>query len=287
MVDGEPTGLDGDDPLGEAGPVSCEASPADCEQLVVDGEASVDQCEYPAAAEIDEPFPVEALRTVLAPDGLPDHSLEDPTQGEAAPFTYEGVICVADDREYVELFLEEVATRHRATFAIHAHGDGEIYDVDYLCHGAPIELKHRFRLRMRYDAAGVERERTRFGRDEVVERWGAWTAARFDKRELVKFLVFVRPVREVCRYYKRQLFPIDGEPTMKVIFRNCTHPARRSIGGAALSLRDEAVFACDYRDPLDAIANASLDASDRKKLDTEPHRTRLPLFGTVGDKVGP
>jgi hypothetical protein len=90
----------------------------------------------------------------------------------------------------------------------------------------------------------------------------------------------VRPKRERCKYYKRQILlnddKKDGEFGRQHICRNCT--MRRSIGGAFLSLRDEAVVACDYRDPPDEESvRVHLDEKDKARLDGgEPER--VPLF---------
>lgn len=266
MSDDEPSGIEGEDPMAEVGPHGCEVGPTDCGVLADDVSACVDQTSWPIAAELDEPFPVEELKTVLGPDGLPDHSLDDPNEGEAPPFTYETVCCIADDRTFVEIFMGEAHERYPSFFAWDA------------VTRKPLALD----MRSRYDDEGVEMTRRTFPKKDVIVRWGIAFVKSEEER-----LVFVRPLREQCIHYKRQLWPIEGQTSMKAVFRNCIHPARRSIGGAALSLRDEAIYGCDYREPYDAAVNAAMDAADQHKLDTQPHRTRLPMWGTTGDKIVP
>jgi hypothetical protein len=57
---------------------------------------------------------------------------------------------------------------------------------------------------------------------------------------------------------------------------------RRSIGGAFLSVSDEAVYACDYRDPPDEHTEQKwLDGPDDKRLESgEPEL--VPMFGGEG-----
>lgn len=286
MADDEPTGIDGDCPDAEAGPESCEATADEVETAPEPGQ-EVHEAEYPPAAEIDEAFPVESLRTVLAQDGLPDHSAEDPTAGEAPPLTYDTMACVADDRQYVEMFEEEIMARYpqavgqrESDRSLHLVKKYRLPDRDW----SGMSVWHRsdvvsIFMRSAYGRAGHALDRLVYDPRDVIERFGLSLVRLNDG------FVLVRPKREACIHYKRQRFPVTGDPSRKIVFRNCIHPARRSIGGAALSLRDENVLGCDYREPYDRAVNAEMDARDGATLREEPHRTRLPLFGTVGDVV--
>ena len=81
---------------------------------------------------------------------------------------------------------------------------------------------------------------------------------------------------------ERQILSHDGqpdpsEPGHRIIFRNCT--IRRSVGGAFMGLRDEAVYACDYRNPQDpSTVKKFLDDPDHEKLRSEAYKVKLPLF---------
>jgi hypothetical protein len=126
---------------------------------------------------------------------------------------------------------------------------------------------------------------------EVITAYGYQFARRKDVQLKPEFahlvgwnLLPVRPLRERCRYYKRQVFPFQAEDTPSVgrgmteVARNCT--IRRSIGGAFLSLKNEGVYACDYRDPPDPeTTKRFLDDPQRKKLDDNAHLTKVPAFG--------
>jgi len=96
-------------------------------------------------------------------------------------------------------------------------------------------------------------------------------------------LFLVRPIRERCRYYKRQVFSNDEEQDEtkfghRIIFRNCT--MRKSVGGAFMSLRDEAVYACDYRSPAapESVVRY-LDEPDGRQLRSRAHLKMVALFG--------
>jgi hypothetical protein len=53
---------------------------------------------------------------------------------------------------------------------------------------------------------------------------------------------------------------------------------RRSVGGAFMSLRDEAVYACDYRNPPSLASSKLLDETDASILQKSANRTLVPLF---------
>jgi len=92
--------------------------------------------------------------------------------------------------------------------------------------------------------------------------------------------VIVRPRREACSHYRRQVLANDdvedGQPGRRLIFRNCM--MRRSVGGAFMSLRDEAVFACDYRDPPTLASKALADSLDADILRKSAERQMVSLF---------
>jgi hypothetical protein len=99
--------------------------------------------------------------------------------------------------------------------------------------------------------------------------------------------VLLHPRRDRCQNYKRQCFSNDEQtdetqPGHRILFRNCTE--RRSVGGAFMSLRDEAVYACDYRDPPDPRSTERfLDGPDRVHVRSHAHRRMVPMFGLEGE----
>jgi hypothetical protein len=199
-------------------------------------------------------------------DGMPIPADEGNDQPIAPPFTYDTVVCVGDDREYIELFTEEAFEASNLTLP-----------------GGKCETRER------YLAGGKQTERMRFMPDRVEMLYGTLFVQLNEKEKtlwdssfLMKIYIPVRPRREPCRYYARQILSNDGqpdpnEPGHKIIFRNCT--MRRSVGGAFMSLRDEAIYACDYRDPPDPESvKHFLDDPDREKLRSEAHKVMLPLW---------
>ncbi len=101
---------DGARPVEEVGPDQADPGLVRCETKPKDGEGP-DDASFSPADEVHESFPVEPLTAFIAADGLPSFSMPTPEQTEAIPFAYETVVCVEDDREYVELFSEELAGR--------------------------------------------------------------------------------------------------------------------------------------------------------------------------------
>lgn len=135
-------------------------------------------------------------------------------------------------------------------------------------------------IRTEYLEDGSIKEPQRFKPSDVVTLFDR-PHVLLDKSN-VESRIHVRPIRARCVYYMRQVLSNDAVPDPdelghKIVFRNCT--ARRSIGGAFMSLRDEAVYACDYRDPPDpASTEKHLDGPDRERLRSEAYKKKLPLF---------
>jgi len=181
-------------------------------------------------------------------------------------------VCIEDERRYVELYQDEVREILRAKSDI------------------PQEVRVANHTNAdRYDNRGQDNDRRVFDAEKVYHRYGLSMVV--ENLPLGKEFnnlpcIFVRPVRERCKYYKRQVLALDGtrpgDEGHCLMFRNCT--IRRSVGGAFLSLRDEAVYACDYRDPPDAkSAEKYMDAKDRAKLKDRPDLVLVPMFGAEGE----
>jgi hypothetical protein len=176
----------------------------------------------------------------------------------APPFTVDHVVCIEDERTWVEVFLQEWHERGGFT-------RGTTRNDDFF-----------LLISQQYAEDGREVERRTFAPDQVERLFGMPFVKTFQG------YIPVRPIRERCENYNRQVISNDGVPDPteighQIMFRNCA--ARRSVGGAFLSLRDEAVYACDYRSPYDhASAEKYMNGPDRDRLKNEAHKTRLPLF---------
>lgn len=274
---------DGFRPNEEVGVKDCDAVMSECEQSQQDLQDESDGHEEGTfREEVSEAFPVEQMSYVVSPDdGLP---MADDIPGEipfAPSHTRSNCVCVEDESAWVELFDDEVAQLDRkAVDSVRRvmrpkiqeppkaswtnlgrlrELNGSRYDTD----GDPVERE------VCIDGAGMK-ILPLFGLDVVVVTNG---------------YLFVRLRRERCRYYKRQCYFMQRIVTLegkggKKIARNCT--IRRSIGGAFLSVSDEAIYACDYRDPPDEYSTEKyLDAPDRVRLDSgDPEM--VPLFGGAG-----
>jgi hypothetical protein len=234
-------------------PADCVAKPTDVQVSVEDSVDPADECLVTLAEHLQAPYQPEPEVMVIDPkDGLPTpvdaYSLD---QSLAPPFNHAYVNCIADARTYVSLFYDELPEIDRGRFCVE---------------------------RDRYDREGKEKPRREFKPAEVTIWRGYAVVVVPDGR------VPVRPVRPACKYYARQLFVNSGQPDPKqpghrLRMSFCAHPARRSIGGAALSLQNEAIFACDLRDPPDPASLArELDAFDARALEQDATKTLVPLF---------
>lgn len=266
----------------------------DADEGAEESEAQADRCAFdphdgkddgdPADAsfsaedETAEAFPVEQIAIGISPeDGMPvpvDVPMED---AFAVPFTYDTQLCVEDARVYVEIFKNEF---EQFGWRVHWDKDDERPMPQWRKGGVSVFLLD-LDLQDQYSVdSGKENERRSFDPDDVQERWGLKVA------KAAEGWVPVRPVRPVCRFYKRQVLNskfnvAPGEFGSQEIFRLCT--ARRSNGGAFMSLKDSGIFVCDLRDPPDPRSSAEQDDKDLVKLRTRPDQLMVPAFGIFGD----
>jgi len=258
---------DGSRPTEIAGPGECDASPIRCEEKATAGD-QVHECTFSADAELQESFPVEEIPVYEGEDGLPVIATPPTESSEAVPFAYETVVCIEDERQFLEIFHED-ASEDLLTIV------NNMQNSERECH-----------IRSKYNSKGLAREMQISKPNDVKKFWGQRFAT---KRINGKTIFFpVRPTRERCQYYKRQVFSNDDQPDPskfghQIVFRLCEK--RRSNGGAFMSLMNEGVYCCDFRNPEHMESIATQDAKDKNKLELRPHELRVPMFGIVGDDI--
>lgn len=265
----------GQDPTEEVGPEEASATQQESEFKAGELEERADASHPKFAEEILEAYQPETELVIESPiDGLPipAHELSASAIAFAPPFTHENVVCTEDARTWVEVFGDDVVGSVEAEKFVSVYGQ---YHLD---------TNHSFRPpRVRYDVDGDEIERKTFTPAQVSKHFGIYWGSTGNSAEGMYPVV---PVRPVCEFYKRQVFSNDSvqdpdAPGHKIVFRNCT--ARRSIGGAFLSLRDEAIYACDYRSPPEPVSvKRFLDDPDNKRIMSNEHKIKLPLFKGSG-----
>jgi hypothetical protein len=268
-----------DEPLEESDAVDCDATAPQCEVEMTSRDAPAHDAEISLREEIFETFKPEPTVMVESPeDGMPIPANERSDLAVAHAFTVESVVCVEDASVYVELFADELETRG---WSSDARGDRhphikKFHPVSGRNWGHAGDLK----LRERYDEDGAETKRHEYKPDQVERRWGVLVAI------TGRAWIPVRARRERCEFYKRMDMANDDVPTPgdfghHILFRNCG--ARRSVGGALMTVRDEAVYACDYRQPPDATTVEKwLDGPDRKRLASKKHLDLIQPFNLTG-----
>jgi len=230
--------------------------------------------------ELAEQFPVETINVGVDPDdGLPTPMDASDAIAIAPGFGPDTVVCIEDEREYVECFSDEELPRGARLPQV---VDAALYPADYeprrarkgLAIEPPTPAQGFVVLRSQYDDDGQRVERRRFEPSRVIEKWGAKFV------ETVGGLLLVKPRRERCEHYTRMVFANDdpafkpGEFGHQVLYRNCTR--RRSVGGALMSVQDQAVYACEHRDPPDFVSvERFLDGPDRKRIATKVEQVSL------------
>lgn len=255
-----------DEPLEDADAVECDVPAGECELRHSDREGDAFKSEASYRDEIDEAFKPVTIAMVASPvDGLPIPANERSDLALAHPFTRETVVCVEDDSAYVELWAEELEGRD------FSHASGLTFDSNTSFAGSV-----RVTAVSRFDLDGKPRERREFAPDRVLDQFGVKVV------DVDGDLVPVRMRRERCKHFMRQVManddqPIPGEFGHFLRFYNCA--ARRSVGGALMTLRDEAMYACDYRDPVDPVtAERYLDSFDRERLGSKRHLEMVRPF---------
>lgn len=263
---------DGMDPDGPSAAQDSECSPVRAQFQPGERVADASESDFSAFEDLHGSFPIEQIPVGLAADGLPVPIEADPQDALAVPFTEDTVLCIEDEREYVEIFIEELAERgfcrnwfsgwHKPT----EWGKGLSFEPVSMWKQDGTRLSRR-----RYDPAQVKEA---FGVQYVLDLRGR--------------PVPVRPRRERCKHYCRQVLSNDlqkdpAQPGHQIVFRVCT--ARRSNGGAYMSVSNEAVYACDVRNPFDSESSARQDDKDRQKLRDRPDRVLVPAFGLPGDEI--
>ena len=256
-----------DEPLAEADGVDCDAVADECDLAAAERDGDAFASETSLRNEIFEAFkPVTEVMVTSPYDGMPIPASDRSDLAIAHPFTRETVVCVEDDTVYVELFEEELFERGWTTTST-----SNVWKPSL--HAKP---GHEIKSRSRFDSDGLPVARREFDPQTVETRFGRSFAVVGDER------VAVRMRRERCKHFLRQVMANDDQPNPKepghlLRFLNCS--ARKSVGGALMTLRDEAVYACDYRTPNDPETTEKyLDSFDRERLNSKRHLEMISPF---------
>lgn len=267
------TAEDEADPTEERGPEYCESEHEQCEIGAGQLDAPPEGSEAQFVSELDEAYAPEPELCVPHPlDGLPVPAGEGSPLAVAPAFTVDNLLCVADERQFVEVFHDEL-----------------IELLEELSPTLMGEIIGRVAARGRFDESGVERDREILQPADVEKRWGLWVhkqplerkSARWPFGQVEVRYRVVRPIRERCKHYCCQTMNNDEvtDPSAfghRIVFRNCK--ARRSVGGALMSLRDQAVYSCDYRCPADERSRSEFEAKESERLSGRAHERLIPFL---------
>lgn len=271
------------DPQEVAGPDGSEVKAGDAELDKADTIAPPAESQFGLRDELAEQFPMEQIVLGISPDdGMPlpmDSAEHLPTAPKFGPDT---LVCLEDEREFVEVLGSDDLVGARFSREVERALYSREYDEYELrrkrkdsTYSSAAKASGFVPVRDEYDADGNPTERRRFSPSQVIRKWGASFVA------TAEGLLLVRPRRERCEHYKRMVFANDdtaykpGEFGHQVVYRNCA--ARRSVGGAQMSVQDQAVYACEHRCPRDpASVSKFLDEPDRKRIAANVEM--VPLF---------
>lgn len=276
------------DPQETAGPSGSEVSAEDVQQTPEEASNDDAGSEFSIRDELAEQFPLETINVGVSPDdGLPMPMDATDAMALAPKFGPDTLTCIEDDREFVEMFAEDDELVRDEGIYLPETVRAALYPQDYVARktrrGEVIEPPPRSdgfaTLRSQFDEQGHVVERRRFSPDQVVRKWNAAFVDTDDG------LLRVMPRRQRCIHYKRMVFAND-DPTFKpgefghqVLYRNCS--ARRSVGGALMSVQDQAVYACEHREPRDFVSvERFLDGPDRKRVAAKVEMVSLFNLGS-------
>lgn len=93
----------------------------------------------------------------------------------------------------------------------------------------------------------------------------------------------VRPVRQACYSYRRLQQNPSKDSTAQMTTRFCTEI--RSNGGSYMSLRDEAIYACELRSPRDRTTDRLIGEADLKRVKRAEEGTANELLDDDGIPV--
>lgn len=271
------------EPYDHAEPEQTNADTDDVEP-VRDDSIQQGESEWTSDDELHDEFRAEPIPVVNDPqDGLPRPV--DLPPGYGPPLTIGTVVCIEDERQYLELFYEELVARGYEFASGNVGADGIPLEGETSKWRLPGQARSvDLLVRSRYDAQGQEQERRRYEPATIKHHWG-----HVFYRNEEDHLVPVRPRRERCQHYKRMVFANKTIPDPRVFghrlyYRNCT--VRRSLGGAFMSLQNEGVYACDFRDPPDpGSVDRHLDTPDRQRIADKLHLKLSPAMGMPGDDI--
>jgi hypothetical protein len=253
MADPEHEDPEGTEPFEEAGPAGSSGTIDQCSVGPEDLSAPPEDLQVPFFQEMVDAHVPETIVMIVSPiDGLPVPGNESDKAADAPSLSIEKMVCVEDDRQYVELFVEEMP--------------GKVHAFRKRLFEAFPDSRMVLGDRSKWDKQGQLRARLSFDPSRVLSFFGL-SLVELDAPEQAQAgfsapgrpVLLVRPARERCRFYKRQVFG-DGDFTK--MYRNCTE--RRTLGGAFLSLDDQSVLACEYRSPSDPeTTERVIDLRDR------------------------
>lgn len=262
------------DPQETAGPSGSEVGANEAQRTPEELSNDSSSSEFSIRDELAEQFPLETINVGVSPDdGLPMPMDASDAMALAPKFGPDTLVCVEDDREFVEMFEEDDEPSREDCGRMPESVMAAVYPKEYgprkSRRGEVIEPPPKASgfaaLRSQFDDQGVAVERRRFRPEQVVTKWNTRFAATDDG------FLRVMPRRQRCIHYSRMVFAND-DPTFKpgefghqVLYRNCA--ARRSVGGALMSVQDQAVYACEHREPRDFVSiERFLDGPDRKRM---------------------
>ena len=275
---------EGNDPEDD-GPTPGPA-PAECEFAPGERDGAPHESQVRFADEIDDAYAPQDEVWATQADGLPgpvdDHDMSD---AFAPPLQRETVVCTEDATTFVEVFQEELSfiDSYRQFIGIKVK---EIMDAGQgPSVGHPVEIPaiKFISNKTTYNDDGEPNERRQFKPEQVESYFGMKIARLVGDTFLV-----LRPIRPQCVNYIRQVFNNESQNDPKkkdhyLMFRNCA--ARRAVGGAMMSLRDEAIYACSLREPFDRTSfDKYIEKPDQERLDGKRHLQLIPIFSNPGSE---
>lgn len=212
-------------------------------------------------------------------DGLPRPEEGPLRTSEILPLSPRNLVCLGDESEYVELFLEDLGMGEDASYrsAIVRSSRGVSIAKERANASPKPLLPEGYDPYSKYENDGALRPRRIFSPNKVQERWGVRVGVDEDGNSLC----FVKPRRERCKHLCVQLYPesgIDAGLGRVPLMHSPFCKAQVSMSGAFMDMSSAAMFACSLRSPPDPETEREILLWEEKKIQQGAERQDVPFI---------
>ena len=199
-------------------------------------------------------------------DGLVDH-VDTKDARAVPPLSVDTLVCLEDTSSFVTLATEDIDAYLLSRQSV----SGPLQDLAYRTR---LVTNLRSYTHWRLDA---------FGNPDPTFPGKTYAPAEVEDNGVIHFvreggrMILVRPVRMRCSHLERML-TISDELSTKVSPLHTYCKGFRSVGGAKMSLMDQAILACEVRQPPDDRSGKAIVERVEAKIAQGKEKKGLPMY---------